>query len=104
MGARIVETRCTKHAKPDFPPHRPGPTYESVWLGYPFNRHEVVHFCNSLLGQKARHEDIRVWQVQLFVPHLIKVRMDLEATALMFVEQAREDCRRIESRKTHEVN
>jgi hypothetical protein len=75
-----------------------------VWLGYPFNRHEVVHFCNSLLGQKARHEDIRVWQVQLFVPHPIKVRMDLEATALMFVEQAREDCRRIESRKTHEVN
>jgi hypothetical protein len=75
-----------------------------MWLADSSHRHEIAYFGNAVLREKARYEDIRIRQVELLVPHLIENWMDLEATAFMLVEQAGENCRRIEARKAHEVN
>jgi hypothetical protein len=104
LAAGTIEPGRTKLAKPDFASHGPRTPYQHMRLANLFDRHEVAHLGNSLLGEEARHEDVRVRQVELFVPHSIKIRVNVEAPTLMLVEQAGENRWRIKSRKAHEVD
>jgi hypothetical protein len=60
---------------------------------YPFQRHKVVDFGNSLLGEEARYQDVGIWEIELLVPHLVEDGMNFETTTFVLVEQAGEDCR-----------
>jgi hypothetical protein len=86
VGSCIVESRRAKHLKPDLASHRPGPAYQSVRVTSFLDAHEVTYFGNPLLGEETIYEDVRVRQVKLLVPYLLKDWMDFEATAFILVQ------------------
>jgi hypothetical protein len=48
--------------------------------------HKVADLGNSLLREEARQENVRVWEIELFVPHLVEDGMNFETTTFMLVD------------------
>jgi hypothetical protein len=68
------------------------------------DRHEVLHLADAVGGQKPRDEHVGVGQVELLDVAAAVDRCNLEPAALVGVEDAAEDARRIEARRAEPVD
>src|ERR1700747_1806990 len=75
VSAGVVEGRPEVEAEADRPAHRPHYPDDLVDLSdlaRALNRHEVHDFADALVAKKARHQDVAVRHVHLFVLRLVE--------------------------------
>jgi hypothetical protein len=68
------------------------------------HRHTVRNLCHPVRGKKARQEDIRIWEIQLFLARVEQPWRNLKPPTLLPVEQGGKDRGRVEVGKGHKVN
>src|SRR5262249_13121175 len=92
MGrARIVKAGCTEHTKTDFAAHRLDAAYQGMGAFDLLDRHEIRDLRDSLRGEKARQEDVRVRQIELFWASIPKPWRNLKPPTLVVIEKDRKD-------------
>jgi hypothetical protein len=69
------------------------------------DRHEIGDFTNPLTGEKARDQDIGLWELVLIVPHFGRgLWGNAEEAAFVSIEQRPKDAGCIESGQAAPVN
>ena len=84
--------------------HRLGPPDQVVGVSLCFNRHEIGHFRNPTGREKPREKHICIREIHLLAALSPEDGRELKAAALSIIEQGRENRRRIEVRKAHEID
>jgi len=101
----VVEPRLAYHSEADLAPDGLNPADKIVEVLPVFlDRHEIRYFGNTLLGKKTGQEDIRIRQVDLFLPGAIENGSDAEPSSFFVVEDRGEDRGGIEMGEAHEVD
>jgi len=75
-----------------------------VGLFHLFHRHEVRDLCHPLSGEEARQEDIRIWQIQLFLASIRKLGCNLKPSTFGVVQESGENGRRVKVWKGKKVD
>src|SRR5438093_5406989 len=71
--ARIVKGRATEQLEGHGAAHDAHSAYNAVVLGVflcRLDRHEIGDFTHTLKREKARDQDIGLWEIVLILPHL----------------------------------
>ena len=103
-GTSVIERRGADHAEAQLAAYRLGPPNQVVGVSLCFNRHEIGHFRNPIGREKPREKHICVGEIHLLAALSLEDGRELKAAALSIIEQRRENRRRIEVRKAHEID
>ena len=103
-GAGVVEARIAAHGKTYLAPHRLRATHDVVCDTGVFHRHEIRDLGHTAVGQEPGEQHVGVGQVELPVYRVVEPRRDLEAAAVIGVEEGREYRGGIKRRKAEEVD
>ena len=103
-GAGVVEARIAAHGKTYLSPHRLRATHDVVCDTGVFHRHEIRDLGHTAVGQEPGEQHVGVGQVELPVYRVVEPRRDLEAAAVIGVEEGRKYRRGIKRRKAEEVD
>ena len=60
------------------------------------NGHIVSQLCHTLLREKSREQNVRVWQIQLAYLSFSELRLNLKTSTSLIVKQSRKHGGRIE--------
>jgi hypothetical protein len=104
--AAEVEGRPAVEAEADRPahcPYHPDDLVTRPGLARAVDRHEVHDLADALVAEKARHQDVAVRHVHLFVLRRVYAR-DAERAPFPVVEDRREDARRVKVRHAAPVD
>src|SRR5205823_9821120 len=106
--SRIVKGRATHHLKGKRASHHLNGTHQVMLVSSAPHRldgHEIDDLTHAIHSQKARDEDISIWQIELFALHTRRIRRsDAEKAPFLSIKQSPEDAGSVKTRDTAPIN
>src|SRR5436190_6808155 len=106
--SRIVKGRATHHCKAKRATHHLNGTHQVMLVsGTPhrLDGHKIDDLTYAIHSQKARDENIGIWQIELFALHPRRIRRsDAEKATFLSIKQGPEDAGSVKTRDTAPID